>query len=51
MKRILISSNGEKIYMIEKENQTLVSIGKTINKLPFTIEQAIKYLRTIGIIK
>ncbi|WP_443864304.1 hypothetical protein [Fusobacterium ulcerans] len=51
MKRILIANNGEKIFMIEKENQTLINIGKTINKLPFNIEQTINYLRIIGIIK
>lgn len=51
MKRILIANNGEKIFMVEKDNQTLVNIGKTINRLPFNIEQAINYLRAIGIIK
>lgn len=51
MKRILIASNGEKIFIIEKGNQTLVNIGKTINRFPFNMEQTINYLKMIGIIK
>ena len=51
MERILIASNGKKIFMIEKENQTLINIGKTINRLPFNMEQTIIYFIIIVIIK
>ena len=47
MKRILIASNGEKVFMIEKENQTLINIGKTINSTR-TVELENEIKKRIG---
>lgn len=47
----LICKNGEKILLKQYGNYTMVDLGKKVMKLPLTLDKAILYISTLGILK